>query len=88
MLGLASIPGALLVLGMIAMPESPRWLLKTGAEKAARDALSLVRSPDEIEAEVKEIHEDLAHNRPAAWTELLMPGLRSELLVGVGLTDL
>ncbi len=85
MLGLASIPGALLVLGMTAMPESPRWLLKTGAEKAARHALSLVRSPDEIEAEVKEIHEDLEHNRPAAWSELLMPGLRPALIVGVGL---
>jgi MFS transporter, SP family, galactose:H+ symporter len=85
MLGLACIPGTLLVLGMIAMPESPRWLLKTGAEKAARQALSLVRSPDEIDAEVKEIHEDLEHNRPAGWTELLMPGLRPALLVGVGL---
>jgi len=85
MLGLAFIPGALLVLGMMAMPESPRWLLKTGAEKAARQALSLVRSPNEIDAEVQEIREDLEHNRPAAWTELLMPGLRPALLVGVGL---
>jgi MFS transporter, SP family, galactose:H+ symporter len=85
MLGLACIPGALLVLGMIAMPESPRWLLKTGAEKAARHALSLVRSPDEIEAELNEIHDDLAHNQPAAWSELLLPALRPALLVGVGL---
>src|SRR6202161_2979918 len=85
MLGLAFIPGALLVLGMIAMPESPRWLLKTGAEKAARGALALVRSPDEIEAELTEIHEDLEHNRPAAWSEVLMPGLRPALIVGVGL---
>ena len=85
MLGLAFIPGALLVLGMIAMPESPRWLLKTGAEEAARRALALVRSPDEIDTEVHEIHEDLEHNRPAAWSELLMPGLRPALLVGVGL---
>ncbi|MGD0117574.1 MAG: sugar porter family MFS transporter [Candidatus Binatus sp.] len=85
MLGLACIPGALLVLGMIAMPESPRWLLKTGAEKAARHALSLVRSPDEIEAELTEIHDDLAHNQPAAWSELLLPALRPALLVGVGL---
>jgi MFS transporter, SP family, galactose:H+ symporter len=88
MLGLAFIPGALLVLGMIAMPESPRWLLKTGAEKAARQALSLVRPANEIDAEVKEIHEDLEHNRPAAWHELLMPGLRPALLVGVGLAVL
>jgi MFS family permease len=33
MLGLAGIPGALLVLGMITIPESPRWLLKAGSEK-------------------------------------------------------
>jgi SP family galactose:H+ symporter-like MFS transporter len=85
MLGLAAIPGGLLVLGMMAMPESPRWLLKTGAEKAARQALSLVRAPDEIESELKEIRDDLAHNPPAAWAELLMPGLRPALLVGVGL---
>ena len=85
MLGLAFIPGALLVVGMIAMPESPRWLLKKGAEKAARHVLALVRSPDEIDAEVREIHEDLEHNQPAAWSELLMPGLRPALLVGIGL---
>jgi SP family galactose:H+ symporter-like MFS transporter len=88
MLGLAVIPGSLLVLGMIAMPESPRWLLKTGAEKAARQALSLVRPANEIDAEVKEIHEDLEQNQPAAWHELLMPGLRPALLVGVGLAVL
>ncbi|HEV2171558.1 MAG TPA: sugar porter family MFS transporter [Candidatus Binatus sp.] len=85
MLGLAFIPGALLVLGMFAMPESPRWLLKSGADKAARDALALVRLPDQIEEEVREIREDLVHNRPAAWSELFMPGLRPAVLVGVGL---
>jgi sugar porter (SP) family MFS transporter len=85
MLGLAFIPGALLVLGMIPMPESPRWLLKMGAEKAARQVLSLLRPADEIEADVQEIREDLEHNRHEAWTELLTPGLRPALLAGVGL---
>ena len=85
MLGLAFVPGALLVLGMIAMPESPRWLLQAGEEKAARQALTLVRSPDEIEGEVRDIRDDLEHNRPAAWTELLMPGLRPAVFVGIGL---
>ena len=64
MLGLAFIPGALLVLGMLPMPESPRWLMKKGAEKAARRVLALLRSPDEIEADVHEIRDDLAHNLP------------------------
>jgi sugar porter (SP) family MFS transporter len=78
----------LLVLGMTAMPESPRWLLKTGAEEGARRALSLVRRLDEVDAELLEIREDLAHNQPTAWTELLTPGLRPALLVGVGLAVL
>jgi MFS transporter, SP family, galactose:H+ symporter len=85
MLGLAFVPGALLVLGMIAMPESPRWLLQSGEEKAARQALSMVRAPEEVDAELREIRDDLEHNRPAAWTELLMPGLRPAVFVGVGL---
>lgn len=88
MLGLASIPGALLVLGMTVMPESPRWLLKKGSEEAARQVLSRIRPPDEIETEIKEIQEDLKRNPPAPWTELLMPGIREALLVGVGLAVL
>jgi len=85
MLGLAFIPGALLVLGMIPLPESPRWLLKTGAEQAARQVLSLLRSPEEVETDVQQIRDDLEQNTQAAWTDLLMPGLRPALLVGIGL---
>jgi SP family galactose:H+ symporter-like MFS transporter len=85
MLGLAFIPGALLVLGMLPLPESPRWLLKRGGEKAARQVLSMLRPLEEIDADVEEIREDLEHNQPTGWTELLLPGLRPALLVGVGL---
>jgi sugar porter (SP) family MFS transporter len=70
---------------MIPMPESPRWLLKTGAEEAARQVLSMLRRADEIEAELHEVRDDLECNLPAAWGELLMPALRPALLVGVGL---
>src|SRR5208283_5621105 len=66
MLGLAFIPGALLVLGMIPLPESPRWLLKTGAEQPARQVLYLLRSPEEIEADVQQIRDDLEQNSQAA----------------------
>src|SRR5271169_5957672 len=83
MLGLAFIPGALLVLGMLPLPESPRWLLKKGGEKAARQVLSMLRRQDEIDADIQEIREDLEHNQPSGWSELLLPGLRPALLVGV-----
>ena len=63
-LGLRSFPARCSCSECSPMPESPRWLLKTGGEKAARQALSLVRSPDEIESDVKEIRDDLEHNQP------------------------
>jgi SP family galactose:H+ symporter-like MFS transporter len=85
MLGLACIPGALLVVGMLPLPESPRWLLKNGTEAAARRVLALLRSPADVEKDVSEIREDLAHNLHAGWTELMVPALRPALRVGIGL---
>jgi sugar porter (SP) family MFS transporter len=85
MLGLAVVPGALLVIGMLPMPESPRWLQKNGAETAARGVLALFRTPAQVEEDVREIREDLAHNLRSDWADLLTPGLRPALLVGIGL---
>ena len=45
-----------------------------------------MRAPDEIDAEVKQIRDDLERDVPASWTELLTPGFRPALLVGVGLS--
>src|ERR1700733_15820261 len=59
--------------------------MKNGAESAARRVLALLRSPAEVEADVREIREDLAHNFHSDWTELMTPGLRPALLVGIGL---
>jgi MFS transporter, SP family, galactose:H+ symporter len=85
MLGLGVVPAVVLVLGMLPMPESPRWLIKSGEETTAREVLSKIRDPKEVEIEESEIHQDLAHNQPAAWSELLRPSLRPPLLIGVGL---
>ena len=85
MLGLAFVPGTLLVLGMIPLPESPRWLMKSGAEDEARRVLALLRSPAQVEADMREIRDDLTHNQHSDWRELLMPGIRPALLIGIGL---
>jgi SP family galactose:H+ symporter-like MFS transporter len=85
MLGLAFIPGALLVIGMLPMPESPRWLLKKGMETAARRVLALLRSPAQVEQDVREIREDFAHSQHSDWAQLLTPGLRPALVIGIGL---
>jgi sugar porter (SP) family MFS transporter len=85
MLGVAVIPGAALVLGMLPMPESPRWLMKHGRAAEAGAALRRVRHDEQVETELREIAADIAQDRPAAWRSLLAPELQPALLVGIGL---
>jgi len=85
MLGVAVIPGAALVFGMLPMPESPRWLVKHGRTADARAALGRVRQAQDVDAELREIAADIAQDRPAAWRELASLDLRPALVVGIGL---
>jgi sugar porter (SP) family MFS transporter len=85
MLGLGAVPGLILLFGMLSMPESPRWLLKSGAKATARAVLLKIRDPEEAGIEENEIEKDLAHEQPAAWSELLDRSLRPALTIGVGL---
>jgi len=85
MLGVAIIPGAALVVGMLPMPESPRWLVKRGRTADARAALRRVRPAQDVDAELHEIAVDTANDQPAAWRDLAAPDLRPALVVGIGL---
>jgi MFS transporter, SP family, sugar:H+ symporter len=44
MLGLAAVPSLILLVGMRFMPETPRFLVRTGEEEEAREVLDEVRS--------------------------------------------
>ena len=87
MLGLGAVPGAVLAAGMLALPESPRWLAGKGRMDDARAALQRLRGGADIEAEVKQLRADLQREGPktAPWSALLAPGLRPALIVGAGL---
>src|SRR5262249_7934640 len=85
MLGVAVIPGAALVAGMLPMPESPRWLMKHGRREEAGMALSRVRTVEAVEDELHEIAHDIAQDQTTGWSDLAALELRPALLVGVGL---
>ncbi|MGN6664481.1 MAG: sugar porter family MFS transporter [Solirubrobacterales bacterium] len=89
MLGLGCVPALALAFGMVRMPQSPRWLVMTGDDFAARATLAKIRvdDPDTIDRELEEIKESV-DEKPGAWSELLQPVVKAALVVGVGLAIL
>jgi MFS transporter, SP family, galactose:H+ symporter len=93
MLGLGALPGLVLAGGMLALPESPRWLAGHGHIADARAALRALRGAyeraDEIDAELAQLQKDLAREtrveRQGAAVSVLSPAVRLPLVVGVGL---
>ena len=85
MFGLTSAPALLFFLGMLVVPESPRWLAKNGRSKEARDILTKIGGENYARAAVLEIEstlpkEEIQHVR---FSDLLAPGMRKVLALGI-----
>ncbi|GEO69351.1 sugar porter family MFS transporter [Levilactobacillus acidifarinae] len=86
MLGLAAVPAALLFLGGLILPESPRYLVKTGHGDAAREVLDTMNKHDTVavDKELAQIHEQ-AKIKSGGWSELFGKMVRPSLVIGIGL---
>lgn len=85
-----TVPSVLFLIGVLILPESPRWLAQVGKRDAARKVLTLIGGADYAHAEISAIErsvDEQAHEQ-LRWRELLHPNLRKVLLVGVVLAAL
>jgi len=86
MFALAAVPAAVQFVGMLFLPESPRWLLKKNRGIEARAILMRVRdNASDVEKEVDHIQKNIS-TEGDSWKDLFAPSVRKALLVGVGVT--
>lgn len=79
------VPAVILLLGVLFLPFSPRWLMFKGYEQKAIKTLQKIRKSQKVvEGELARIRESL-HKRKGSWRELLTPTVRPTLLIAGGL---
>lgn len=57
MLAIPALPGPLLWIGMLVMPESPRFFVRKGQIDKAVAVLKTIRRPEEVEQEIRDIQQ-------------------------------
>ena len=90
MLGLAAVPSLILLVGMIPMPETPRFLVQEGEEGEAREVLEELKTDDPQADEapdrkIEEIREVDEQEEGGGWQLLKEPWVRPALVVAIGL---
>lgn len=86
MLGIITLPAAVMFLGVLFLPESPRWLFLKGQKEKAISVFQRMRLPsDEINREVVEIEESLRVKQNGFQMLLENSNFRRAIGLGIGL---
>jgi sugar porter (SP) family MFS transporter len=87
MLGLGIIPGVILLIGMLILPESPRWLAGRDLITRAEAGLRFLRGKLDVSAELSVLRRDVVEGTrlAAPWSLLFEHKMRRPLIVGIGL---
>ena len=85
MFGMGVVPAGLFFLGVLWLPESPRWLLKAGKEMQARKVLNKIGSTDFVENTFNEIRVSLQGLSKQSYKAVFAKSVRPAVVVGVTL---
>jgi len=85
MFGSQAVPVALLIVGLLLVPESPRWLAARNRLADALDVLTKINGRWRAAQELEEIKAELTRSAMdnGSFHELWRPGIRQALLIGI-----
>jgi sugar porter (SP) family MFS transporter len=81
------IPALIMFIGMIFLPETPRWLISKGHENKCREVLQKVEDPQLVEEAISRMKADLEADKAnkVKWNEVFKKWLRVPLIIAVGI---
>lgn len=86
MFGLGAVPSMVFLIGVIWLPESPRWLVKAGRPQDAEKVLNKIGNPDFVESTFKDIKASLHGNtKKQSYRAVFEKSVRPAVVVGITL---
>jgi SP family xylose:H+ symportor-like MFS transporter len=85
MFGLGTVPSLIFLIGVMWLPESPRWLVKAGKNEKAKSVLDKIGSPVFVTNTLTAINKSLQGNGKQSILAVFDKAVRPAVLVGVTL---
>jgi len=81
------IPAIIMFVGMLFLPETPRWLISNNNEDKCRDVLQKVEEPQLVEEVISKMKSDLETDRKnkVDWRLIFKKWLRVPLIIAIGI---
>ncbi|MES2390987.1 MAG: sugar porter family MFS transporter, partial [Acidobacteriota bacterium] len=83
MLGIATIPAIAFFLGLLTIPESPRWLITHDQREKGRAVLARIFGHESAEEQTRLIEHAHTQEGAGSWQELFSPLMRSRLTLAI-----